>query len=279
MIIVDFSQVTYSTLMTQLGFDTSKITEVNEDMLRHMILNCLRSYNTKYKDKYGEMVIACDSSSWRKEYFPYYKANRKKARDQSEYDWESLYKIVNKIRDEVKAFLPYRVIHIEKAEADDIIAALVIQYSKYENILILSGDKDFVQLHNSNIKQYDPTRKKEVSHPRPDIYLIEHIIKGDSGDGIPNILSPDNCLVVGQRQKPITNKRLESLKNDPIQDTSILRNFTRNRNLIDLSLTPQEIKDKILQEYIDQQGKNRSMMLSYFMNNKLKILTEHISDF
>jgi 5'-3' exonuclease len=278
MILVDFSQVTYASLMIQLGFDSSKLNEVDENMLRHLILNSLRSYNTNYKSKYGEMVIACDSSSWRKDVFPYYKANRKKSRDESSLNWEHIYTIIGGIREEIKSFLPYKVVHVEKAEADDIIATLSRVNQISESILILSGDKDFIQLQDKNIQQYDPTRKKWVTHSNPKEYMLEHIIRGDNGDGIPNILSNDNCLVIGERQKPITSKRLEDYKNG-VYSEQIARNFARNKTLIDLANTPKEIKSLILENYNNQINKDRSKLLPYFMEKKLKILTENIADF
>lgn len=283
MIIVDLSQVTYSTLMVQLGFDT-KNANVEESMLRHMIINCLRSYNMAYKDKFGEMVIACDSTSWRNEVFPYYKANRKKSREESSLDWGQIFGIVNKIKEELKEYLPYRVIDVNRAEADDIMYTLVNNSDILEKVLILSGDKDFIQLHvYGNIAQYDPTRKKWIKHENPDEYLIEHIIRGDKGDGVPNILSPDNCLVVGTRQGSVTAKKMEmfkfSLPTGSTTDPILLKNYTRNRQLIDLSYCPDDIQQNILEEYKKQGGKDRSKLLNYFMANKLKILTENISDF
>lgn len=286
MILVDFSQVTYSTLMIQLGFDSSKISEVNEDMLRHMILNCLRSYNSKYKSEYGEMVIACDATSWRKDYFPYYKANRKKARDASEHDWDKLYEITNKIRDEFKEFMPYPVIHVDKAEADDVIATL-IQRNPMGKILILSGDKDFKQLHDHiGVEQYDPTRKKwvELGSQSASDYLFEHILKGDSGDGVPNILSDDNCLVIGKRQSPLTQKRIDKLKNTEElkkarENSAFDRNYIRNLTLIDLQKTPDNIQESIYSMYIEQAKKDKSKLMNYFMEKKLKNLLENINEF
>lgn len=284
MIIVDLSQVTYSTLMVQLGFDT-KNANVEESMLRHMIINCIRSYNMAYKDKYGEMVIACDSTSWRNEVFPYYKANRKKSREESSLDWSQIFGIVNKIKEELKEYIPYRVIDVDRAEADDIMFTLVKNSDTMDKILILSGDKDFIQLHTyGNITQYDPTRKKWITHENPDEYLIEHIAKGDKGDGVPNVLSPDNCLVVGTRQGSITAKKLESYKNEKTmkelcKDLKFVNNWNRNTQLIDLSYCPVDIQENVMLEYNKQGGKDRSKLLNYFMANKLKILTENISDF
>jgi hypothetical protein len=280
-IIVDFSQVMLSNLMMQLGNHTNA--QLEENMVRHMILNSLRSYKTKFSSDYGEMVIACDNTNyWRKQIFPYYKANRRKATENSELDWRQLFECLNKIRAELKEFFPYRVIDIESAEADDIISTLV-RVNPFEKILILSGDKDFIQLHSyGNVTQYDPTRKKFVSHPDPDRYLEEHILKGDSGDGVPNILSSDNCFVVGERQKPMTQKKIDAfieLGLESKSDHPLARNFMRNKTLIDLRMIPKEIGAKVVESYDAQNNRDRSKLMNYFITNKLKNLTEHISEF
>ena len=274
-----------SNLLMQLGNHTNA--KLEENMVRHMVLNSLRSYRQKFSTEFGEMVIACDNTNcWRKKVFPYYKANRKKNQEKSEMDWNSIFECMNKIRSELKEFFPYRVIDIETAEADDIIGTLVSKFGQElntgENILILSGDKDFIQLHKyNNVKQYDPTRKKWISHANPDMFLKEHIMKGDAGDGVPNVLSSDNCFVVGERQKPLTQKRLSQYMGlDPSQyETIIAKNYERNAKLIDLSYTPDEIRTKVMEQYESQKGKDRSKLWNYFIANKLKNLMEHLSEF
>ena len=266
----------------QLGNHTNA--QLEENMVRHMILNSLRSYKTKFSDKYGEMVIACDNTNyWRKQKFPYYKANRKKAQEKSEMDWKSIFECMNKIRAELKEYFPYRVIDIESAEADDIIAPLVNDVIAPEGFLILSGDKDFIQLHKyDNVKQYDPVRKKWISHEDPERYLMEHVLKGDSGDGVPNILSPDNCLVVGERQKSLTQKKIDGLIEldlDGKFDHPLFKNYMRNKTLIDLRNVPSEISAKIIELYDKQEGKGRDKLMNYFMANKLKNLMESIGEF
>lgn len=282
MIIVDLNQVMLSNLLMQLGNHTNA--QLEENMVRHMILNSLRSYKTKFSDKYGEMVIACDNTNyWRKQKFPYYKANRKKAQEKSEMDWKSIFECMNKIRAELKEYFPYRVIDIESAEADDIIATLVNDVIAPEGFLILSGDKDFIQLHKyDNVKQYDPVRKKWISHEDPERYLMEHVLKGDSGDGVPNILSPDNCLVVGERQKSLTQKKIDGLIEldlDGKFDHPLFKNYMRNKTLIDLRNVPSEISAKIIELYDKQEGKGRDKLMNYFMANKLKNLMESIGEF
>lgn len=284
MIIVDLNQVMISNLLVQLGSHTNA--QIEESMVRHMILNSLRSYKTKFAADYGEMVIACDNMNyWRRQIFPYYKANRKNNREKSDLNWKEILIFLNKIKAEIKEFFPYRVIEVETAEADDVIGTLVREHASViggDPILILSGDKDFIQLHeHGNVKQYDPTRKKWITHNSPSSFLREHIIKGDVGDGIPNILSSDNCFVVGERQKSMTAKRLDHyMKTEPDNmDTVAARNFHRNQQLIDLGHTPEEIREKVIQSYNEQAGKDRSKLMNYFIANKLRNLTEHISEF
>lgn len=284
MIIVDLSQVMLSNLMMQIGNHTNA--KIEENMVRHMVLNSLRSYKTKFGEEFGEIVIACDNTNyWRKQLFPYYKANRKKNQEKSELDWKAIFECLNKIRAELKEYFPYRVIDVESAEADDIIATLCNNYGQFneKDILILSGDKDFIQLHvHSHVKQYDPVRKKWVSHSNPNRYLIEHVLKGDSGDGVPNVLSSDNCFVIGERQKPLTQKKMDALIElglDGKFDHSLARNYMRNKHLIDLSMIPEEIKEKIKESYEGQSDKGRDKLFNYFIANKLKNLMESIGEF
>lgn len=268
----------------QLGNHTNA--QLEENMVRHMILNSLRSYRVKFSGDYGELVIACDNTNiWRKKVFPYYKANRKKNIASSELDWKSIFDVMSKIRSELKEFFPYKVIDVESAEADDIIGTLVSKFGSElntgERILILSGDKDFIQLHKyANVEQYDPTRKKWIKSDDPSRFLIEHILKGDAGDGVPNILSEDDTFVTGKRQKPMTTKRLEELTNTiATLDERLNKNYMRNKELIDLSYTPDYIKEQVMEQFNSQNGKDRSKLLNYFIANKMKNLTEHLSEF
>ena len=284
MIIVDLQQVMISNLMMQMS--NQKSAELDESLLRHMILNSIRSYTSRYCDKYGELVIACDSrGSWRREFFPYYKANRRQAREETTtMDWTAIFTYLAKIRAELRENFPYRVIEVEGAEADDIIATLVHTYGpEGARILILSGDKDFIQLHTyMAVEQYDPVRKKKITHNNPDTFKAEHIIKGDKGDGVPSILMADNSLVLRERAKPVTQKKLDAwLKQKPEEfcNEQMLQRWHRNKQLIDLDCVPKNIQEKILIEYEGEAGKGRKKMFNYFMTHKLKHLMEVIGDF
>lgn len=288
MILCDFNQIMYSTLLSSLGQHTN--TKLELPLLRHMVIKVLRSNNVKFRGQYGEMVLISDSRKyWRKEYFPYYKASRKKNREKSDIDWATLYKCMDTIKAELQTWLPYKYICVEGTEADDVIATLTdIHFEKAamlrtipEPLLILSGDKDFQQLQkHKEVKQFDPVHKKWIKATDPMATLHEHILKGDMGDGIPNVASPDNCFVLGQRQKKMTSKLMASLKNihnEP--ENSYYRNYMRNKTLIDLSMIPQELKEKIRQEYLAKTANDRSKLMTYFMHNRMKEQMENISDF
>jgi len=254
-----------------------------------MVLNSLRAHKKRFRD-YGEMIIACDSGNvWRRKVFPNYKAGRKTTREKSGHDWTKIFEIMSKIKNELKEHMPYKVIEVDTAEADDIIAALVKKsYYTNQNVLILSGDKDFIQLHNNRVKQYNPVLNKFVGKGEtPSIYIKEHILKGDRSDGIPNVLSDDNVFVEGRRQKPLTKKKIESwfdrmeltLEDSPTFTEEEQKNYDRNRKLIDLSLIPPELEAKIYNEFTEVKVAHRSKILNYFITRKLKTLIEVIDEF
>jgi hypothetical protein len=295
MIIVDYSQTAISTLMGELRGRTDA--EISTPLVRHMIVNALRSYKNKYGKEYGEIVIACDNKHyWRKKMFPYYKANRKKARDTSGFDWHAIFEALNQVKQELSEHFPYPVVEVESAEADDIIASLVLWTQDNDvvqegldviaqPVLILSGDHDFTQLQRyKNVKQYSPIHKKWVKAEESiDKVVMEHILLGDKGDGVPNFLSPDDVFVSGGRQKPIRKKDLEEWKKLPISHwdgTQHETNIRRNANLVDLRNIPEDVKNNIINNYTSQKGvRDKSQLLNYFIAHKMKNLMEHITEF
>ena len=287
MIIVDLNQIMISNLMVQIN--GRQAVELSEDLVRHMVLNSLRGHNKKFRKEYGEMVIACDSKNvWRREVFPNYKAGRKANREKSDHDWNAIFSMLGNIRNEIRDFLPYKVIELETAEADDIIAALVrrtlnrIQPNHLKKILILSGDKDFIQLHNEWVKQYNPVLNKYVGKDEnPALYIKEHILKGDRSDGIPNVLSDDNVFIEGRRQKPLSRKKIDSWLEEVLMTMTEEeeKNYNRNKKLIDLTCIPLELEDKINNEFDNVEVATRDKILNYFITRKLKTLIEVIDEF
>ncbi len=282
MIIFDFNQVAISNLMQQIG---SSKNAVEENLVRHMILNTIRTYVHKFKSTHGpEVVIACDNRRyWRREIFPHYKASRKKNRDASGHDWNSIFECLHKIKEELKTYSPYKVIDVDGAEADDVIAALVMKYSPHQKVMILSSDKDFAQLQKfANVEQFSPILKKYVKEPMPALQLKQMIIRGDKGDGVPNILTKDDVFVVGGRQKPITESKIINwLNQEPKEfcNDEMLRNYSRNETMIDLTKIPQTIVADVLNTYESTQTKTKSVFMNYMIANKLKNLIEVIDEF
>jgi len=293
MILVDFSQImvaTWAVTMLQMRkqpsyeemFPNSDRGKVSIGLVRHMALNSLRANRVKFKKKYGELVIACDANSWRKQVFPHYKANRKKDSD-SGIDWAAFYEACNLVIAELDQHFQYPVVRFQSAEADDVIATLAEKYHTLEPILILSSDKDFSQLQKfSGVEQYNPVQNKMIECTNPELFLKEHIIRGDSGDGIPNFLSQDDSFVNKVRQKAILSKNLGNwLLQEPEQfcNEETLPRYRRNERLIDFSFIPEEVKTGIIDTYRSQLGKERSGLFEYFARSGLRDLTQHAGDF
>jgi len=277
MILLDYSQIALSNIIVQKVDD--------ENIIRHMILNSIRMYNKRYRKEYGQMVICADGmNTWRKEYFPQYKAHRKKARSESTMDWNEIFRVLNLVRDEIKENLPYKVLHMEGCEADDIIGALTLnteEFGNHEPVMIISSDKDFIQLQKFNhVKQFSPIQKKMVVDKTPRKYLFEHICRGDKGDGIPNILSSDSCLVEGIKQSPLRQTLIDTWIEDPsIMPDEIKRNFQRNTTLIDLTKIPEDIYNTIVNEFNGQKVPMKMKVLNYLIKKRCNNLIESVEEF
>ena len=282
MILLDYSQTVIGSFMAM----SKGGGVVEEDMLRHIILNTIRQFRKQFTEEYGEIVICCDHyKNWRKDVFPEYKANRRPKRDSDPVDWQHLFDCLNIMRDDLEKYFPYKVVYVEGAEADDIIGVLVHHYKEVPT-LILSSDKDFMQLHIENgIDQWSPLQKKFLKG-NPHDSLYEKVIKGDTGDGVPNILSSDDTFVAeNKRQKPITQKKLDAWKDSYLTETfddwteDMYRNYCRNKSMVDLRETPESIRLNIITNYEEQELGSRTELLNYFVSKRLKNLMEHIEEF
>jgi hypothetical protein len=301
MILLDYNQIALGVLTSpefkpQLsGGDVETV----KNLVRHATISTILSYKKKYGSKYGQVIIACDGRQyWRREVFPYYKAGRKKSRDNSDLNWKLIFDCLSEMRSDIKDVFPYPVIHIDRAEADDVIAVLTEWAQNNElieqgletepqPILIVSSDKDFKQLHlYHGVKQWSPIQKKFVSATKKEIqeYKIQHIVKGDTGDGIPNLLSQDNVLITeGERQKPVSAKRLAEFieqGKDACRTDEERRNWDRNEILVSFSRIPEDLKETIIQEYIQTQPKvDRNKIMNYLIKNKCRLLLNNLEEF
>ena len=298
MIILDYSQIALSNIMPfQDDLKKSSESEV-KNLIRHTILATIKSYAKKYGKEYGQVIIACDGQNyWRKSIFPYYKAMRKVNREKSDLNWTLIFDTLSELRQDLIENFPYKVLNIDTAEADDIIACLtnwsqtnmLVQEGLFQSpqkILIVSSDKDFIQLQrNDNVRQWSPIQKKFVEASKKEVheYTITHIVKGDSGDGIPNILSSDDVFVSGERQKPFSSKRLpeffekgiEACKND-----SEKRNYQRNQELVNFDSIPESLYKMIIYTYENTKPKgDKNSIMNYLIKNQCRLLLDEIEDF
>jgi 5'-3' exonuclease len=289
MILVDYSQVSLSNILS-FQSDLKKGSEAEVvNLIRHVTLSTLKSYKKKYGSTYGDLVICCDGRKyWRRDFFQYYKASRKKNRDASDLNWQLIFDTLSQIREEIKENFPYKVLHFEDTEADDIIAAMTFltqELGKHEQVLIISSDKDFKQLHRfDNVKQWSPMQKKMVisKHSEIKMQMIEHIVKGDTGDGIPNILSKDDVFVSGERQKPVSAKRLEEFFDkgfDACRSDEERRNWHRNSTLVDFSYIPEAITKKIQEEYDNKPKGDKMAIMNYLIEHKCRLLLDELEEF
>ena len=291
MILLDYSQVAVAGILA-FSADIKKNKDASEkkNLIRHVVLSSIKSYKKKYGNEYGQMVIACDGQNyWRRSYFAQYKGLRKKAREESDLDWGIIFETLTEIREDLKEHFKYKVIHVDRCEADDVIAVLTEstqEFGKYEPVMIVSSDKDFKQLHAyDNVKQFSPMLKKLItvtSKKELNAWLIEHIVKGDSGDGIPNILSPDTCLIDGVRQKSIRQERLDDfIKNGfaACKTDEEKRNWQRNQTLVDFKYIPEEVKETILEAFEVEPKGNKMAIMNYLIKHKCRLLLDDIEDF
>jgi len=261
--------------------------EFTEDFFRHMVLNSIRGYRTKFKDEYGEVVLCCDGRGyWRKNIFKHYKGKRKEGREKSALDWDMIYGWINQIKDDLRENFPYKVIEVKGAEADDVIGFLAAKYAAHEPIMIVSADKDFQQLQRyPGVMQFSPKTKKLLKCADPMLYLKEHTIRGDAGDGVPNILSDeDTFMVADKKQKSVLSKKLErwlGMKPEDIcKDAGCtIERYNLNKQLVDLTCTPSEIKQAIATEFDEAEVAPRAKIMAYFMKHRLRHLSEYLHEF
>ena len=268
-----------SSIMVQI-----KEMDGNPDLIRHMVFNMIRRYNLEHRDQFGETVICFDSKgNWRKDTFPQYKANRKKGREESDINWTQIFDVIGEVKENMKEYSPYRCIEIERCEADDIIGTICEKQMTPEPILIISPDRDFVQLQRyPNVKQFSNIQKKFVE-PREGTAeddLALKILQGDSGDGVPNVLSDDMTLTEGRRQGVLSKKKKLALLEDPqALGITIARQYIRNKRMIDLTSTPDDLKNKIMEEFAKPANGSIMRMMTLMTKHRMNLMMESLSDF
>lgn len=299
-ILADYSQIAISCATVfpedmKKGKDTKKM----QDIIRHVTLKSLVTYNRDRKKTYGEMVICCDSSpSWRKLAFPYYKAHRAKNKEESDLDWDSIRQFIDELEEDLIEVFPYPVIKVPGAEGDDCIGVIAnyLQEAPSQdedvsplnalsgeapNVLVLSSDHDFKQLlKHRSVKQWSPMQKQWVTNTNPQ-FILDKIIEGDKGDGIPSVLMEDDFLVNGtKRATSVTVAVREKFKNLSLLNEEELKRFKRNQMLIDFDYIPTTLQESIVESYNQPRKKrNRQNIFNYLVKHNCRELIDRIEDF
>lgn len=299
-ILIDYSQLAISCAIVfpddmQKGRDTKKM----QDIIRHVTLKSLSTYLRDYRGRYGELILCCDNGkSWRHDYFPYYKAHRAKKKEESTIDWETVSAFVKELQEDLETVFPYPVVYAPKAEGDDCIAVLTKYFQENDvesdnpmdaltgeppEVLVVSSDHDYKQLHvYPKVKQWSPMQKKWVERADKE-YIIDKIIGGDSGDGVPSVLMPDDWLVNGEgRAKPVTKAIREKYRNLESLTIEEMERYARNKTLVDFSCIPKYIEDAIIQKYNEEKSRARpkkQAIMDYFMKHRCRELLDRIGDF
>jgi hypothetical protein len=296
MIAVDFSQILISNCMAHgSDFDKGKDTDKMIQIARHTILTTLLSYKRNFGKKYGQIVICLDGDKyWRKQYFPEYKGHRKKNREESTTDWKAIFAIGDQLKHDLTTVFPFKIVRDSSAEADDVIAILckytqeneLIQEGLEESVqkfLTISTDDDFRQLFKyKNYAQWSPIKRKALTRPEKN-FLIEKIIRGDSGDGVPSVLCPNDFLMNKEaygRATPITEKVIKKF----IDGTSLSEidrtRLERNTTLIDFDKIPADVEQRVIDTYkASVPVIDKDLVFKYFAKHRCKQLAMDLQDF
>jgi len=285
MVLIDYAGISIGSVLGQLN----KGEKLSENLVKHIILNNIRTYRNRFPESsWGRMVICLEGRSWRRDIFPQYKAARTTNKAKDKYNWDEIYRLLKLTSADIKDNFPYAVIHVENGEADDIIGAITMcEMDKLgaEKIAIVSADKDFIQLHNlGEVVQYSPFQDKMIEEPSPGRYLFEHLLRGDSTDGVPNANSPDNSFTDKIRQKPMRKTDIEHYwdNRDSYQggmNDGVYRNFIRNQKMIDLKFMPKDVYESSITQLDSYKYPMRGKVFNYLIENKMNMLIECASEF
>lgn len=289
-ILLDTSQIIFQSLfafadkLTQENTSTEEGKEEVKNIIRHVVLSQIQYYNKTYREKYGELVICCDGTNvWRKKVFPQYKANRKKSREQHDINWSLVFEFVNELLSDLYNNFEFRVVKTNESEGDDVIATLVKYYQENEllasyifrsspqPIMIVSGDHDYCQLHKyGNVEQINPRNHAPVFSDNPEREIMEKILRGDRGDGVPNVLSDDLVFVEGRKSKALRQTQIDKLITEGYEkcdNETIKKNWKRNACLIDFRFIPKSVEKRILEIYHTPVRGNEVKTYNYLLRN------------
>jgi 5'-3' exonuclease len=202
-----------------------------------MILNAAEEHMREIYRQFrpSSFFFACDDSTyWRKEIFPDYKAQRVET---------PMKLLVRRAAEEFKNKHAKFCVQVKRAEADDVIyvATQVLTGLK----IIVSTDRDFLQLLSAEVKLFNPMSHgfRTMEHCR-EFALFMKSIRGDPSDNIP----ASYPRVTEKRLKKAFGcpDELELLLSSVLPDKTLVKTlYQRNRQLVDFVHIPEEIQEEI----------------------------------
>ena len=238
-LIVDISGYLHQKFYTAEKDEKFTDNESTFNYWRYLILTELAILHKKYNP--NNVFICCDRNSWRSDHFEYYKAKRKAKRNEHPEKFEELFKQASLFEEELETVFKYNILQCKGAEGDDGVGFLVHELPKEDTKIIVSMDKDMVQLlsiPNTIFFNIHHLKKCEEYCENPEIALQKLIINGDSSDGIPNMKSDSDTFVNEEkRQKSCGEKTIEKMfiaGFDEILKENVTwrKNYKRNEKLI-----------------------------------------------
>jgi hypothetical protein len=244
---------------------TKKVTSVDWDYWRYLVFSSV--YGSLFKGKVNEVVLAIDSpDSWRFKKWPRYKEDRKlkKKKNDDEFPWKQFFIEYDEFMADIAGHLPVKVLKRGEAEADDIIG--VVANKTQGNMTVISTDKDYLQLSSKRVKIYSPMKQQFVSHPNPEMFLIEQSLIGQGKDSIFNIKTPLDHPV-GKRKPGFGPKAFEKVVahgwKEWLTENNLWERYEFNRSLMDWRQIPQPLQDNIMDDYNNYKYPNPEMIWAF----------------
>ena len=217
----------------------------------------LIKFKNQYNIPFENMIVVRDcprETIWRMNLYPEYKANRKNtcSYKNKKYNIGNIFKhIYNNLYPQLEKQYGFKILKVENAEADDIIAVLankIRELDKNRLVVIISNDNDYLQLVNEKTLIWSLQNKllnTKVETTSEEI-LLKKILKGDDSDNIPSL--------VGNMSEKDVNELIKDevkLNNWLNSNPEKMESYNNNRRLIDFHYIPNEIKELIINECRD----------------------------
>lgn len=262
-LLVDFNNLLFRTLYVREVYIQSEIPDFQ--LWRFLVYDSIYSCIKRFR--ISEVVLAVDDKvSWRRSYFPRYKESRKKQRDKSDVDFKIVFSVINKFIRELKHSMPFKIIKVRSAEADDVIGILALEFG---NCIVSSNDEDFMQLvGEKDNRLWNPSNQKFSEFPininkdkkgtpvmckSKEEFLNYKILMGQPKDDIFNIKTPTNWGKTPEtegKRKPgfgviSAQKVMKAGVHEWIEKEQLEDRYKRNSVLIDFHRIPNVINNRI----------------------------------